>query len=92
MFRERLRRWRSAVSARLVDNWRDAWRWASVRLAILGGALVAVLANAPGAAREIFDQLPAEVRATLPVWAPVLITALPILVRLIKQKGKPDAE
>jgi hypothetical protein len=91
MFRDRLRRWRSAVSARLVDDWRCAWRWASVRLAVVGGALTALLANAPGLAREIFDQLPAEVRTTLPVWAPVLITALPILVRVLKQRGGRDA-
>ena len=91
MLRERLRRWRSAVSARLVDNWRDAWRWASVRLAVLIGAATAVLANAPGLAREILDQLPAEARATLPWWAPVLVTALPILVRLIKQRGGRNA-
>lgn len=91
MIQDRLRRWRSAVSARLVDDWRNAWRWASVRLALAGGACTALLANAPGLAREIFDQLPAEVRATLPVWAPMLITALPILVRLLKQRGGRDA-
>lgn len=91
MIMDRLRRWRSAVAARLVDDWRDAWKWASVRLAALGGILTAILAAAPGFARELWDQLPAEVRATLPVWAPVLVTALPILVRLYKQRGGPDA-
>lgn len=90
MLMDRVRQWRSAVSARLVDDWRDAWKWASVRLAALGGMIAAVAAAAPGFARELWDQLPGEVRSTLPVWAPVLVTALPIIVRLYKQ-GKPDA-
>lgn len=90
MFMDRLRRWRSAVSARLVDESRQWWKLASVRLAWAGGILTAVLTAAPGFTRELWDQLPAEVRSTLPVWAPVLVTALPIVVRLYKQ-GKPDA-
>lgn len=87
---DRLRRWRSAVAARVVDDWRNAWKWASVRLAALGGVIVAAITGAPGFAKELWDQLPQDVRTTLPVWAPVLVTALPILVRLYKQ-GKPDA-
>ncbi len=87
---ERLRRWRSAVAARLVDDWRDAWKWASVRLAALGGILTAILVASPDFAKELWDQLPAEIRATAPTWLPVLVTALPIIVRLYKQ-GKSDA-
>ncbi len=88
----RLRRWRSAVAARLVADWRDAWKWASVRLAALGGILTAILTAAPSFARELWDQLPPEVRATAPGWAPLLVAALPILVRIYKQKGPRDAE
>jgi hypothetical protein len=88
MFRERLRRWRSALSARLVDDWRNAWKWASVRLAALSGILTAILTAAPGFARELWDQLPAELRAAAPAWVPLLVTAIPIAVRLYRQGGR----
>ena len=90
MLMDRLRRWRSAVAARVVDDWRDAWKWASVRLAALGGILTAILAAAPGFAKELWDQLPQDLRSTAPAWVPVLVFAIPIAVRLYKQ-GKPDA-
>lgn len=88
MMMDRLRRWRSAVAARVVDDWRDAWKWASVRLAALGGILATAAVSAPGFAKELWDQLPQDMRSTAPAWVPVLVTAIPIIVRLYKQGGR----
>lgn len=61
------------LKPKLIDNWRDAWRFTSVRLA----ALLALLDVA-------FDYLPAMQSYLPPHWVQVL-AALIILARVIRQ-------
>lgn len=71
------------VKRRLVDDWRQAWRWWSVQLHLAGTVLASLLLLVP--------QMPAEMQALLPprlrlvlvgVWAVAGLAA-----RLVKQGG-----
>ncbi len=78
------------LRARLVDDWHTAWRWWSVRLAALFGVLATYLLAAPETLVAVIHSLPAELRGWLPPLAGPVLTALIVLVRLYKQKGKAD--
>lgn len=79
---ERARALTAYFDRHFVSGWRGAWRWASVRLAVLAGGIASAVAASPDLAAQIYAALPAEVRATLPVWLAVVITAAPIVARL----------
>lgn len=78
-----LRKGASAVRARLIDDARHAWRFASVWIAAAGAALI-----------EIWNQLPESLRQQLPApiarTAPTVILVLVIGARLFKQKDASD--
>lgn len=75
------------LKARLVDDWRNAWRWWSVRWNALGTVLLPLLTAVPA--------MPAEVQAMLPLKARALAAGLYMLVgiafRVTQQKRRPDA-
>ena len=79
-----LRQAAGALRARLIDDARHAWRYASVWLA--GGGAVLI---------EIWNQLPADIRAGLPApiahAAPSVILVLVVVSRFVKQKVATDA-
>lgn len=66
------------LKARLVDDWRQAWKWWSVRVSAFGIAL-------SGA----WVALPADTRALIPgaQWIGLALFALTIAARLIDQPG-----
>lgn len=72
---------------KLVDEWRHAWKWASVRLSALG-ALIMVLAEVAG---QSWAALPPDLRAHIPhadtiaLWLFVLIG-----VARVFKKGEKD--
>lgn len=82
---------------RLVDDARLAWKWASVRLAMLFGMAVTAIAADPTILKQLLDALPQELLARVPfaVALGAIAGALPILariVRLVKEGGDDDAD
>lgn len=77
-----------------IEDWRQAWRFWSVRLAAAGGALQALLAWWPDAALVMWNSMPDEVKALLPQSAvmtlPLLFFAASIVARILKQKNIPN--
>lgn len=69
---------------KLIDNWRDAWKFWSIRLHVIATTVAGFLLLTP--------QMPEEVQNLLPDWLkPIAIAVwlvLGIYVRLAKQ-GKP---
>jgi hypothetical protein len=66
---------------RLIDNWRKAHRFWSVRVAALSGTLQLAYAALP---QRIHDDLPMWVTQ----WAAILMFAFIIVARLLKQDDK----
>jgi hypothetical protein len=77
------------MKPKLVDDWRRAWRWWSVRLNVLGTTLLAWFLAAPDVAREIWAALPAELKAELPpriaYLIPLIILFAANVARILKQ-------
>lgn len=74
---------------KLVNNWRRAWRWSSVRLSALG----AVLMGAAEVAGSSWAALPPDVRDVIP-HAPTIALVLFVLmpVARIFRQGTDDGE
>lgn len=72
---------------RLIDNWREAHRLWSVRLAALGALLMAALLGFP----DMWADLPADMRALVPArlqaLVPMLLFAATIASRVMRQPG-----
>jgi hypothetical protein len=74
----------AAVRARLVDDWRQAGRWWSVRLNALGALLLPLLTMVPSMPAEVQEALPPALRAVLvALWCLAAIA-----VRVWAQKPK----
>ncbi|MGZ8311712.1 MAG: DUF7940 domain-containing protein [Allosphingosinicella sp.] len=75
---------------KVIEEWRGAWRFWSVRLNLLGLALIAAEQALP-----LWGFVPPEARALLPRWLaaglPLACFALATLARIIRQE-KLDAE
>lgn len=69
------------LRARLIEDWRKAWRYWSVQVSLFGAALSAA-----------WTQLPADTRASIPgaQWIGFALFMLVLASRLIQQ-GKTDA-
>src|SRR5690606_34890708 len=75
------------IRSRLVDDWNQALRWWSVRLALLGGLIVGLVTD-PGNALMIVNLLysmPPEYRWFVSPVVGFAVAAIPILLRLWKQ-------
>lgn len=76
----------------LIENWRAQWlKFWSVRLNLLGNGLLALLLAFPEIAREVWANLPDDLKMLLPVrvayWVPVVIFGAATFARLVRQKG-----
>ena len=79
---------------KLIDDWRHAWRFWSVRLNALG--LLCIIGEQ---ALPLWGFVPAEARAVLPAWLtaglPILCFALATAARVLRQdavhSGSDDA-
>lgn len=75
---------------KLIDNWKESWRFWSMRLAALGTAIATVLVASPEAAYTTWSVLPQEVKEMLPPeWTPLIgigIFACSMVARVIKQQ------
>lgn len=67
---------RARIRARVTDDWRRSWKWASVRISALGTAAFGTLAMFPDLAREGWAVLPADLRARLPDNLGMVVAAL----------------
>ena len=77
--------------SRLVSNWRSAHKWWSVRLAALSGLLATIAGYLLDPATilmaiNLLYAMPPEYRWFIPPMAGFAIAAVPIFVRLWKQK------
>jgi preprotein translocase subunit SecY len=76
---------------KLVDDVQDWPRWWSVRLSIIGGAILTLVEGFPHVIATIFSTLPSEITQTLPdgllkTIGIVCVLASPI-ARVIKQRA-----
>jgi hypothetical protein len=72
-----LRAWWAPIRARLIDDARLWWRFWSMRFAAIGAAIEVFLRWFPDQARDVWNWIPADMRALLPSW---LTTSLPIIL------------
>lgn len=74
----------NALTDRLVDNWRQAWRWFSVQLHLIATSILMLLQLAPVMPPDLQKHIPQP-------WAAILTVAWALLglyARLVKQKPK----
>lgn len=70
----------------LIEEARQAWRFASVRLAVLAGFVSGWAATDPQGFAKLMESLPEEVRPLVGV----LVAGAAIYTRLVKQGVKTD--
>lgn len=73
----------------LIEDWRECWRFWSVRLAAVGTAITGLLVAFPDAALAAWAVMPVEFKDAIPPqYMPlvgVVVFALSIVARLIRQ-------
>lgn len=78
-----------AIKVRLVDGWRQAWRWWSVRLNAIGLIILSWVQFDPVGALGVWNMMPHPVRMVLPsnfvMLAGLVLFALSMIARLVKQ-------
>jgi hypothetical protein len=75
---------------RFIDDLGQAWRFWSVRLAALAGALAAAIVADPHILVKLVDHLPEDWRPTFAGIAAFLVFIIPTLTRVTKQGGGKD--
>lgn len=90
------------IKLEFIEDWRDFWRFWSVRLGVIGSALTGFLIAFPDQALQAWLLLPADLKAYLPErYMPlvgVAIFVLSLIARVIKQsklqpnQGAEDAQ
>lgn len=68
----------------LIEEARQAWRFASVRLALVAGVVSGWAATDPNGFASLMNSLPQGIRPLVGV----LVAAAAIYTRLVKQEGK----
>lgn len=81
---------------KLIDDWKKAWRFSSVRLGALGTAITSTLVAFPDAALAAWNLLPPVMQQAFPDrYMPlvgVAVFAMALLARLIRQDSLRDGE
>ena len=79
------------IKLELIEDWRNFWRFWSVRLGIVGSAITGVLIAFPDVALSAWAMMPADLKLLIPLqYMPligVVVFALSIVARLVKQKN-----
>ncbi|MNK60144.1 hypothetical protein D3C87_792720 [compost metagenome] len=74
---------------KLIPQWREWHRFWSVRLQILGTAILALALETPHALLTVWSMVPADLRAELPEgtgkWIGIAVIAFGIIARIIYQ-------
>ncbi len=75
----------------LIEDWRECWRFWSVRLSLLGSALLSAFFAFPDAMIHAWNMIPGELKAYISAeyakWIPVALIVSGVLARIVKQKG-----
>jgi len=73
----------------LIDDWKKAYKFWSVRLGVAGTVIVSIFLAAPEAALYAWAALPSELKSVLPSdvikYSGVVILALSFFARVVKQ-------
>ena len=85
------------IKLELIEDWRNFWRFWSVRLGIVGSAITGVLIAFPDVALSAWAMMPADLKAAIPEhYMPligVVIFVASLVARAIKQtKLEPKEE
>jgi hypothetical protein len=77
------------IKLELIEDWRNYWRFWSVRLGIVGSAITGVLIAFPDVALSAWAMMPADLKAAIPErYMPligVVIFVASLVARAIKQ-------
>ena len=78
------------IKARLIDEWKQAWKLASVQLSALGFILMAL----PEVFSTAWGYIPDDIKAQMPYANHVgmIMFGLVILARILKRKDRSDGE
>lgn len=75
----------------LIEDWKESYKFWSVRLGLVGTALVSLFLSAPEAALYAWSSLPSELKSVLPPevvkYSGVVILLLSFFARLIRQNS-----
>lgn len=75
---------------KLIDNWKEAWKFWSVQLGVLGTVVTSVLLASPDAAMVAWNTFPEEFKQFIPPhWMPFIgvgIFACSMVARVIAQQ------
>jgi hypothetical protein len=78
------------MKLRLVEDWKQSWRWLSVQLGVGAGALsAAIIGAAPGLALQALT-LPVGARILVAGMVGAAVIVLPWFTRVLKQGGGND--
>ncbi len=78
------------IRSKLIDDAGNWWRYWSVRLGAVASTLVGVLLAYPEIVVRTLNELPPEIRSAFPPAFGVAMFVVVTIVRLYKQKSKPD--
>ena len=77
------------IKLELIEDWRNFWRFWSVRLGIIGSAITGVLIAFPDVALSAWAMMPADLKSAIPErYMPligVIIFIASLIARAIKQ-------
>ena len=77
------------IKLEIIEDWRNFWRFWSVRLGIIGSAITGVLIAFPDVALSAWAMMPADLKAAIPErYMPligVVIFVASLIARAIKQ-------
>lgn len=77
---------RTWLKGRLVSDWRSAWKWLSVQLALVASLAVGWLFAYPEIILSTINMLPVEARAMVSPVVSFVLFALVLAARLWKQR------
>lgn len=75
---------------KLVENWRNSWRWWSMRLNAMAAVMITYVLAAPDVLLGVLNSLPADLRAVFPPMVGIVLFALVAAVRLYNQGHNHD--
>lgn len=75
---------------KLISDWRQSWRWWSVRVSAFGAIVFAFLLAAPDQVLAIWQALPADVQALIPNAKEIglFLTVAVMVARVVQQRAK----
>jgi hypothetical protein len=77
----------------LIDNWRNAWRLGSVKLAFVAATIATVLTASPVIAIGLISFIPnGGARVFVAAFVGLIVFVIPTITRIIKKKTEPECD